>query len=173
MKKMLKILLGIIITIYLAVMVFTTTFLLKKNDFGAAKFFNNYLVLVEDKVVNSSYNKNDLLIINEKNRDSIKVGESIFYFDVMSTKKTIKLNEVKETNKIGEQQRTFKLMDNSVVVAENVMGTVGNTKVLSFFGTILSIFQSRYGFLFLVIFPLSLLFIYEIYAIYKEFKENK
>lgn len=173
MKKVIKLILGILVTIYLGVMIFTTSFLLKKNDFGAAKFFNNYLVLVEDNVVNSEYKKNDLLVIAEKSSDTIKIGEKIFYFDVLSPTKKIKINEVTKTNKVGEEQRTFTLKDNSVVVANNVMGTENNTKTLSFFGTILYVFQSRYGFLFLVIFPLSLLFIYEIYAIYKEFKNSK
>lgn len=173
MKKALKVLVGIFIVIYLVIMVFTTSFLLKKNEYGAAKFFNNFLVLVEDKVTNSSYNKNDLLIIKETAKESIKVGEKIFYFDVMSTKKTIKINEVTKSNKIGENQITFTLKDNSVVGSDNVMGTENNTKILSFFGAVLYVFQSRYGFLFLVIFPLSLLFIYEVYAIYKEFKEDK
>jgi len=118
-------------------------------------------------------NKNDLLVIKDNNKEKIKVGDSIFYFDVLTTRKNIKINEVTKANKIGEDQITFTLKDNSVVGSDNVMGTESETKVLSFFGTILYVFQSRYGFLFLVIFPLSLLFIYEVYAIYKEFKENK
>lgn len=173
MKKVLKAFLWIIITIYLSLMIFTTTFLLKKNDFGASKLFNNYLVLVEDKVLNTKYDKKDLLLIKEKNTEIIKTGDKIFYFDALSPKKKIRLNEVKSLSKIGNDKRTFTLVDGAIVTSDNVLGTESNTSVLSFYGKILYVFQSKYGFLFLVIFPLSLLFIYEIYAIYKEFKNNK
>ena len=62
--------------------------------------------------------------------------------------------------------------DNSVISSQYVLGTKESTHSFSFFGKILSVFQSKWGFLFLVVFPLFIAFLYEIYAIYREFKRK-
>ena len=64
------------------------------------------------------------------------------------------------------------MKDNSPVSGQYVLGTKKSTIETNTFGKILNVVQSRWGFLFIVVFPLFLALIYEVYAIYKEFKRK-
>ena len=59
------------------------------------------------------------------------------------------------------------------VSSEYVIGTAKTSKSYSNLGTILGVLESRFGFLFMIIFPILVLFIYEIYAVIRELKSSK
>ena len=171
MKKWMKIVIGVIIAIYLVMVVFTTAFLLNKNDYGVSKFLNRYLVIVDEKTL-EDYKQNSLLLIKEKDVNDIEVGEKVFFYDTYSVDKKIKYTEVTRKEKINENETTFTMKDNSPVSGQYVLGTQKSTTELHILGQVLNVVQSRWGFLFIVVFPLFLALIYEIYAIYKEFKKK-
>ena len=54
--------------------------------------------------------------------------------------------------------------------SEFVIGKAETSKTYHNLGSILSVLESKYGFLFLIIFPILVLFIYEIYIVIKEIK---
>ena len=62
------------------------------------------------------------------------------------------------------------MKDNNAISSQYVLGNEKSTMVLDGIGQVLYVVQSRWGFLFLVVFPLFLAFIYEIYSIFKEVK---
>ena len=171
MKKWMKIVLGIVFGVYLIVVVFTTAFLLNKNDYGAAKFFGRYLIINEEKTL-EDYKQGSLLIIKELKPEDIEVGDKAFFYDTYSVSKKIKYSEVTRKEKINENETTFTMKDNSPVSGQYVLGTEKSTTEAHTLGRILDVVQSRWGFLFIVVFPLFLALIYEIYAIYKEFKKK-
>ena len=171
MKKGLKIVIGIVIGIYLVLVVFTTAFLLNKNDYGVSKFFGRYLVINEEKTL-EDYEQGSLLIIKPVEPEDVAVGDKAFFYDTYSVNKKIKYAEVIRKEKINENETTFTMKDNSPVSGQYVLGTKKSTIETNFFGKILNVVQSRWGFLFIVVFPLFLALIYEVYAIYKEFKKK-
>lgn len=171
MKKWMKIVIGIVIALYLAMVVFTTSFLLNKNDYGVSKFLNRYLVIVDEKNL-EDYQKDSLLVIKPAEVEDVEVGDKVFFYDTYSAQKKIKYTEVTRKEKINENETTFTMKDNSPVSGQYLLGTQKSTKEFHVFGKILNVVQSRWGFLFIVVFPLFLALIYEIYAIYKEFKKK-
>ena len=54
--------------------------------------------------------------------------------------------------------------------SEYVIGKTKTSKTYHKLGSILAVLESRIGFLFLIIFPILIVFIYEIYAVIKEIK---
>ena len=171
MKKALKIILSVVITIYLIVIVFTTAFLLNRNDYGVSSFLGRYLLLVEDKEI-EGYESNTLLFIKPVDNKDIEVGQNVFFYDTYSTDHLIKYSEVTRKEDVTETETTYTFRDNSSVSSQYVLGTKESTSAHHFLGQILYVLQSKWGFLFLVVFPLFLAFIYEIYAIYKEIKKK-
>ncbi len=171
MKKGLKIVIGVIVTLYLIMVVFTTAFLLQRNDYGVSKFLGRSLVLVNEDL-EGDYKKDALLFIKKVNNDDIKEGEKVFFYDTYAAERKIKYIEVSRKEKINEEETTFTMKDNSVVSSQYVLGTHDSTFSLNLFGKIFSAFQSKWGFLLIVVLPLLLAFLYEIYAIYKELKKK-
>ena len=170
MKKGLKIVIGIFVCIYLVVVVFTTGFLLNKNDYGVSSFLGKYLIAIDDDSLEPDYKEHSLLVINPVKNDDVEIGDKIFYY--YDTKHQIKFTEVTRKEKINEEEVTYTLRDNTLVSSEYVLGSEKTVTSLSFLGKLLYILQSKWGFLIIVVFPLFLAFIYEIYAIVKEVKKK-
>ena len=171
MKKTLKIILSIVVSIYLIVIVFTTAFLLNRNDYGVSSFAGRYLLLVEEKTI-EDYPENTLLFIKPVDNAKIEPGQKVFIYDTYSTDHKIKYVEVSRKEEVNETETTFVLKDNSKVSGQYVLGTKESTSSFQLLGKILYVLQSKWGVLFIVVFPLFLAFIYEIYAIYKEVKNK-
>ena len=171
MKKWMKIVIGIVIGIYLIMVVFTTAFLLNKNDYGVSKFLNRYLVIVDEESL-EDFKKDSLLVIKSVDANDVEVGEKVFFYDTYSVEKKIKYTEVTRKEKINENETTFTMKDNSPISGQYLLGTQKSTSEMHTLGKILNVVQSRWGFLLIVVFPLFLALIYEMYAIYKEFKKK-
>ncbi len=175
-KKVLKIVIGIVVCLYLILIIFTTGFLLNRNDYGVSKFLGKSILLVGDSL-NEEYKKDTILFIESVSDEKINEGDKVFFYDTYSTEHKIKYLEVARKEKETKDTETaFYIKDkdgaNSKISAQYILGTKESTHAYSFFGKIVSIFQSKWGFLFLVVFPLFVAFLYEIYAIYKEFKKK-
>ena len=79
----------------------------------------------------------------------------------------IKGDKIKNIDKNG-----FILLDtDTTITKENVIGSVDNITSYGFIGCIYSFLVSKWGYLFIIIFPMLLAFIYEIRAIIKEVRK--
>lgn len=172
MKVVLRVVLGILVSIYLAMVIFTTGFLLNKNDYGVSSFLGRYLIVLDDDSLAPDYKANSLIAIKPVTNAEIEIGDKIFYYDTYSTKHQIKFTEVTRKEKVNDSEVTYALKDNTLVSSQYVLGSEKTVTSLSFLGKILYIVQSKWGFLIIVVFPLFLAFIYEIYAIVKEVKKK-
>ena len=80
------------------------------------------------------------------------------------------MGNVIDKSVVNEKEVTFVMDGDYPISSEYVIGKSSTSKSYSNLGSILSVLESRYGFLFIVIFPILILFIYEIYAAIKELK---
>ena len=172
MKKALKIILGILLCIYLVVIAFTTGLLLNKNEYGVSKFLGKYYIALDDDSLAPDYKQNNILVLKPVTEEDIEVGDKIFYYDTYSADHKIKFTEVTRKEKVNEKEVTYSLRDNTLVSSEYVLGSEKTANSLSLLGKLLYILQSKWGFLLIVVFPLFLLFIYEIYAIVMEVRKK-
>ena len=85
----------------------------------------------------------------------------------------IKIEEIKKKNDFGDAGVTFSIDGNFQVVKEDVIGTSNNVKTISKVGTVLSVLQSKWGFLFLIVFPSLIAFLHEIYEFILEMTNKK
>ena len=173
MKNVLKVVAGILVTIYLVIVVFTTALLLNRNDYGVSSVLGNYMVFVEDKKLEPTYKEHSLLVIKPVKNNELEEGTKAFFYDTYATTKKIKFVEITKKEEVNENETTYTLKDNTKISSEYVLGTEKSTTTLNLLGAFLYVVQSRWGFLFIVVFPLFLAFVYEIYSIYKEVKTKK
>ena len=100
-------------------------------------------------------------------------GEDIFYYDENSTEAIINVGTVRNKEAVTDTEFSYFMQNGRRLSSSFVFGTVNGSKVLPVAGMILSVLQSRWGFMFFVIFPTILLLVYEIYSIYLEVKREK
>lgn len=172
MKIIFKGLFSFLGVVYIAVAIFTTAFLLNRNDYSVTVFGNSSLFIVNEDELEPNYSANTLLVVNKENSDNINVGDKIFYYDTYSNEKVIKYNEVTKKERVTDNETTFITKENKVLSGQYVLGTEESTTNYVLLGSILNVLQSKWGFLFFILFPLFLAFVYEIYAIIKEVKNS-
>lgn len=173
MKKVLKIIGIILASIYALVAITLTIFLLNYNKYNITEINNKSLIIVRDDELKPDFKKGDLVIVNKDASNDIKVGDKIFFYDNYKKVISVNLGTVLEKEKVTRNETTFIVDGDYAVSSEYVIGTSRTSKSYSKLGSILSVLESRFGFLFMIIFPILILFIYEIYVVIKELKSSK
>lgn len=144
-----RVVFGIFICIYIVITILVTYILLSYNDHGVAE--NSKFYLVSDK--------SDLVVIDKNS--SVNSGDSIYYYDNSSVSSGIVSDIFMDTYKLDNGITIGK--DDSLGISSGRYGVVGS---------IYSVLTSKWGYLFIIIFPMVMAFIYEIYEIVKEIKKK-
>lgn len=163
-----KIILNIFIVVFFIITFLITYCLLSYNKYNITEFKNETL-LIADKGLDE-YEKGSLLIV-EKVKDYSK-GDKVFYYDTYESKVNVKIKKVEKVEIINEKEKTIVLEGDISISSDYVFGTTKSTKDYKFIGTIFSILTSKWGYLIIIIFPVLIAFIYEIYEIIKEIRRK-
>ncbi len=163
LKAIGKILLTVFLILYLGVEIIVTACLVNFNDQRITEFGNqSWLIMDEDL---GEYKKGDLVIVTKESGDEVSKGDNIFFYDI-ATDYTVNYAEVSDAYPSGENSYTFILPDNYNVNYEYYIGK--NVKVYKGIGTALSVLESKWGFLLLIILPTMIAIIFEFYLIILE-----
>ncbi len=171
MKKVLKIFGGILVTIYILIAVALTACLLTYNDYKISVFGDRSLIILEDNELAPKYKKGSLLIVKKNSNDDIKQGDEIFFYNTYKNKVVVNVSKVNKVKKVTDTETTYTINGKYEISSQYVIGKSDTTTVINDVGSILSVLESKWGFLLVIVFPISLLFIYELYIIIREIKE--
>ena len=169
MKVVKNVIFGIIIMIYFVFVIINTVLMLNINKYGTTQFDDKSVIVINSEISSDKYKKNDLLIIKKPKLDDVKIGEEIFVYKVKKDG-----SPVIDFGIIGDTHP-----NNNAVSFENgasyemdyVLGRMD--KSYSDVGKYYSLFQSQWGFFFIILIPSFLIFVYELYAIIVEIKYGK
>ena len=150
----------VLIIIYV---VLVTMFVLCKNKYGYTQFgdysFANIDLIAEKNVKDTK--KGDLLVV--KNSNDIHKGDLIYYYAVLNDRYIVRsavVADVKEDD--YSALYTVSLSNTTINVASSrVLGKYST--VYNNLGSILSVLESRVGFILLVLLPIMVVFIYQVY----------
>jgi signal peptidase I len=177
MKKALKIVLEILLIPYLIVVIFLTTCLLNYNNYKITEFGDKSLIIVKDKSLEPTFKKGDLVVVTKNPNTDIKIGDQIFFYETYEAKISVNLGKVQNKTPVNKEETTFTMAGDYDLSSQYVIGKADTSKVYSKVGNTLGFLESKWGFLFIVVLPILIAFIYEIYVIIKEVhtevKKNK
>jgi hypothetical protein len=143
-----------------------TVLLLNFNDFGVTEFGTKSIILINDEISNETYKKGDLVIVNKNKIEKMEVGQELF------TYRTDENGNVSiDLGKIGNvypEENAISFENGSNYSMEFIAGTP--EKKYEKIGLYLGILESKWGFLFIVLVPSFLIFVYELYSLIVEIK---
>lgn len=166
LKKILKWFWGIIEALIIVYVIFITTCILFRNKYGYTDFFDKYTFVTISE--NSqrflpNHDAGDLLIIKNQ-QFSIDKGDVIYYYATVNDEYIVRSGAVADVT--GDEVSAL------YVLADEDKTSVSNTRVIGKKvsvhpgkGTILEVLVSRVGFLFLVLLPILLVFVYQVYQL--------
>lgn len=163
MRKVLNWVWSFVEVIIIIYVVLVTMFVLCKNKYGYTQFgdysFTNIDLIAEKNVKDTK--KGDLLVV--KNSNDIHKGDLIYYYEVLNDNYIVRsavVADVKEDD--YSALYTVSLSNTTINVASSrVLGKYST--VYNNLGSILSVLESRVGFLLLVLLPIMVVFIYQVY----------
>lgn len=171
MKKVLK---NIIIAIYIIIAFFVTICLLSYNKYKVTTFGKTSLVIVDNSSLKGDFNENDLVIIKKGLATDYNVGDRIMFYRLNSDNSvSITIANIINKDIINDEQVTYTLEGNKIISSDYIIGSVKNAKAIGTVGLILKVLESKWGFLFLIVLPALIAFLYEIYVIFAEIKSEK
>ena len=166
LKVIKKVIIGLFIAVFFCFAMVMTILLLNRNKYKVTQFGDTTLVVLNSKVSSEKYKKGDLILVESVKLEDIKEGDEIFAYQLDSEKNaTIDFGTVGRTS---IEQKAVEFENGSTYAMEFVIGST--SKVYNDLGTVLSIVQSKWGFLFIILVPCFLIFIYEVYSLIVEIK---
>lgn len=171
MKKLMGLVWRILEVLIIIYVIVITSFILSRNKYNYTQFgdytFVNIDLLAEKNI--NGVKSGDLLIV--KNSNDINKGDVIYYYAVREDNYIVKSNAVLDV-KSDSYNSLYTVNDdnNNTIAGARVLGKY--TSIYHGIGGILSILESKFGFLLLVLLPIMVVFIYQIYEFVLIIKEN-
>ena len=165
-EKIKKVFIGIIIVIFSIFALCMTILLLNYNDYGVTEFGDTSLIIIKREISSEKYKRGDLVLVQKVSFDAIKEGDELFAYSVNSKQQVnVEVGIVKD---IYEKEKTVAYKNGSAFSQEFLIGKATDT--YHDIGLYLSFIESKWGFLFIVLVPCFIIFIYEIYALVVEIR---
>ena len=138
--------LNFIFIIYIIVAVFATICLLSYNSYKVTEFGNKSLVIISDNELLPELKKGDLVIVDKN--ELILTGHKAFFYQTYNRNIEISLGNVQKIEKVNSTETTYTFDGDKSVSSEYVLGPLEGSSVIPMAGTVLSILESKWGFLF-------------------------
>ena len=158
--------------IHIPFAIFTTICLLSYNDYQVSEFGKYSLLIINNKELRSVYEQDSLVIIKKANEEDYKKGDKIlFYSGNPKVVNFINLGEITDVHSENGAQASYYIGDYKLSY-DDIIGNVNGSIVYKKAGLILSVIESRWGFMFFVILPTIFFAVYELYEVINEVKKN-
>ena len=172
MKKIFNFIWSVLEFVIIVYVILMTSILLSKNKYGFTQFGNTTLCtidLVDERGI-EGVKAGDLLIV--KNSNDIKVKDVVYYYVVYNESYIVHSAPV--TNIESDKYSSLYTLDDDgeiTVANSRVLGK--NHAIYHHLGKVLDVLESKLGFLFLVLLPILVIFIYQIYELIMIFRYEK
>lgn len=173
MKKIWNFFKNFVIMAYILLIIFVTICLLSYNDYKVTEFGKYTLLPVIDSYLEPEYKVGDLLIVEKNSLKDVKVGDIIFYYRTSRGITTVNYAPVTELEVVTNTETTFTVVGDVRFSSSYFMGKADTAKTIPQLGKVLGLLQSKWGFLFLGVFPSLLAFLYTLYSVIAEVQNDK
>lgn len=163
MKNVLRWIWSVLEVFIVIYVILITSLILNKNKYGYTEFFgctlHNVNLIDENNIKNA--HKGELLVV--KNSNDIEVGDLIYYYVAYNDSYLIRSDYVTKIARddLSALYTVHRGNDDFSIASERVLGKYAN--LYPTIGGILEVVESRIGFLFLVLLPIMIVFIYQVY----------
>ena len=169
MKKIIDIFKKILIVIFFIFTITMTILLLNFNKYGVSQFDETSLLIIKKSFSSETFKRGSLVLVESKPIKDYKENEEVFVYHLDGKGGAdIQLGVV---GKVYPEQDAITFKNGGTYSSEFIIGT--GESVYPKIGTILSIIESKWGFLFIVLVPNFFLFIYQLYSLIVEIKYGK
>jgi hypothetical protein len=168
-KTIKKVFLAILMIAFFAFTISITILLLNYNKYGVTQFDDTSILIIKKGFTSETYQKNSLVVVEAKEIKDYSIGEEVFVYHLDGHGGVnIQLGTV---GQIFEEDGAITFSNGDTYSSEFVIGS--GKKIYPELGKYLSIIESKWGFLFIILVPNFFLFVYQLYSLIVEIKYGK
>ena len=168
-----RVLFTIFFIAYAIIAISVTVLLLSYNNYNCSVLGPYTFYIVRDDSLLPDYDLGDLLIIKSTTDKNISVGDSLFFYDVISSDNYV-INHHRLVSKTQSSRNviSYTLEDGNSFDSSYLIGKEDDTIVIKNVGAILAILESRWGYLFFIVIVSLLLFLEELFELIMELRHG-
>lgn len=172
MKKICNFVKNFIIFVYILLIIFVTICLLSYNDYKITVFGEKSLIPIIDENLEPDYTVGDLLIVEKNKLNRVQEGDTVFFYRTFAGEATINYAKLIGVERVTNTEYTFTVEGDYKFSSAYYIGNVDSTIIIPKVGYVLTVLESKWGFLFLGVFPSLVAFLYTLYSIIAEVRYN-
>ena len=163
---------AILFVIYSIIAITVTVLLLSFNEYNISEIGDYTVYIVKDDALEPKYEEGSILLIKNTNDKHVEIGDEIFYYKVLNSQEFEFRNDTlqRKTQQNGNRV-IYNVVEGDNIPNDNFVGRAEDTIIIDGpWGTILSILESKWGYLFCIVIVSLLLFLQEVFDLVIELK---
>lgn len=168
-----KIFYNTLIILYALIAIIVTICLLSFNQFKVSEFDSTTVLIINtNNLKEKGFSKGDLVLVDTTQKQ--EPGEDIFFHATSELgKTTVDIQTLKDKQVSAVTGETTYVLESKEIPSDLAIGPTRNSIRIRKLGIILSILESKWGFLILIVFPSLLAFLYELWEFIANIKAAK
>lgn len=162
---------AILFVIYAIIAITVTVLLLSFNEYNISEIGDHTVYIVDNDALEPEYKEGSILLIEKTSDKHVNVGDEIFLYRVINSQEF----EIVTKTLVAKSQQgrhiVYEVDGGESYASEYFIGKIDDTTVIEGpWGTILSILESKWGYLFCIVIVSLLLFLQEVFDLIIEIK---
>ena len=162
---------AILFVIYSIIAITVTVLLLSFNDYNCSEIGGYTVYIVKDDSLEPQYKEGSILLVKSTSDKHLQIGDELFFYKVVNSKEFEFVSRTLEQKTQQGRHIGYLVSEGESYDANYFVGKVDDTIVINApWGTLLSILESKWGYLFCIVIVSLLLFLQEVFDLIIEIK---
>ncbi len=162
---------AILFVIYSIIAIAVTVLLLSFNDYNCSQIGGYTVYIVKDDALEPEYKQGSILLVKSTTDKRIEVGDELFFYKIINSSEFEFVSRTLQAKTQQGRHTIYNVENGETYDTSYLIGRAEDTKVIGGpAGTILSILESKWGYLFCIVIVSLLLFLQEVFDLVIEIK---
>lgn len=162
---------AILFVIYSIIAIAVTVLLLSFNDYNCSQIGGYTVYIVKDDALEPEYKQGSILLVKSTTDKRIEVGDELFFYKIINSSEFEFVSRTLESKTQQGRHIIYNVENGETYDTTYLVGKAEDTRVIGGpAGTILSILESKWGYLFCIVIVSLLLFLQEVFDLVIEIK---
>ena len=161
---------AVLFVVYSIIAILVTVLLLSFNEYNCSEIGGYTVYIVNDDALEPEYEENSILLVKGTSDKHVKVGDEIFLYKVIDSQNFEFVSKTLENKKQQGRHIIYEVEGGEYYDSSYFVGKAEDTKVIKGLGWVLTLLESKWGYLFCIVIVSLLLFLQEVFDLIIELK---
>ena len=161
---------AVLFVVYSIIAILVTVLLLSFNEYNCSEIGGYTVYIVNDDALEPEYEENSILLVKGTSDKHVKVGDEIFLYKVIDSQNFEFVSKTLENKKQQGRHIIYEVEGGEYYDSSYFVGKAEDTKVIKGLCWVLTLLESKWGYLFCIVIVSLLLFLQEVFDLVIELK---